>query len=347
LALKPFKSKTFAHWPQILKALPQALPIFPYLCINQILKKSTMLEAIHLHKSYQSGQKIALNDFSFQVPQGCIYGLLGPNGAGKTSLIRIINQITQADRGEVLLQGERLNPNHIKAIGYMPEERGLYKNMSIGDQILYFARLKGLPKDEALRRAKYWFDELHIEHWWKKKLGELSKGMAQKIQFVVTVLHQPPLLILDEPFSGFDPINAQLIKQQILKLKAQGTTVILSTHRMESVEEMCDRVALINLSHKILDGTVQEVRLAFKNDSFLVKLSQVNPVLFGDFAQKHELIDLETQQDTCQFKLKSSQNHNDLLQMLMPLGKITHFEECLPSMNEVFIQAIQKSATHL
>ncbi|MGO4710202.1 ABC transporter ATP-binding protein, partial [Chryseobacterium sp. 2TAF14] len=202
-----------------------------------------MLKAEHITKTYNAGKKTALDDFSIHVPKGSIYGLLGPNGAGKTSFIRIINQITQADSGEVLINGEKLNPNHIKDIGYMPEERGLYKNMSVGDQILYFGELKGMKKSDALNEAKKWFEKLNIDQWWKKKLSELSKGMAQKIQFVVTVLHRPHLLILDEPFSGFDPVNANLIKDQIIELKNNGTTIILSTHRMESVEEMCDYVA--------------------------------------------------------------------------------------------------------
>lgn len=207
---------------------------------------------------------MALQDFSIEVPKASIYGLLGPNGAGKTTFIRIINQITQADSGEVTINGQKLNPNHIREIGYMPEERGLYKNMTIGDQLMYFGELKGMSRKEVLQQAKYWFEVLEINQWWKKKLSELSKGMAQKVQFVVTVLHRPKLLILDEPFSGFDPVNANLIKDQILHLKEQGTTIILSTHRMESVEEMCDSVALINNSRKILDGKVFDVREKFK-----------------------------------------------------------------------------------
>ena len=219
-----------------------------------------MLKAEHVTKTYNAGKKIALEDFSINVPEASIYGLLGPNGAGKTTFIRIINQITQADSGEVFINKEKLNPNHIRLIGYMPEERGLYKNMSVGDQILYFGELKGMSKNDALSQAKYWFEQLQIDQWWKKKLSELSKGMAQKIQFVVTVLHRPKLLILDEPFSGFDPVNANLIKDQILNLKNNGTTIILSTHRMESVEEMCDYVALIDHAKKVLDGKVFDVR---------------------------------------------------------------------------------------
>ena len=223
-----------------------------------------MLKAENVTKTYSAGKKLALSDFSIDVPEASIYGLLGPNGAGKTTFIRIINQITQADSGDVFINHQKLNPDHIRTIGYMPEERGLYKNMSVGDQLLYFGELKGMSRNDALSQAKYWFEQLEIDQWWKKKLSELSKGMAQKIQFVVTVLHRPKLLILDEPFSGFDPVNANLIKDQILNLKKNGTTIILSTHRMESVEEMCDYVALINNSKKILDGKVFDVREKFK-----------------------------------------------------------------------------------
>ena len=235
-----------------------------------------MLKAEHVTKTYNAGKKIALEDFSINVPEASIYGLLGPNGAGKTTFIRIINQITQADSGEVFINKKKLNPNHIRQIGYMPEERGLYKNMSVGDQILYFGELKGMRKDDALSQAKYWFEQLQIDQWWKKKLSELSKGMAQKIQFVVTVLHRPKLLILDEPFSGFDPVNANLIKDQILNLKNNGTTIILSTHRMESVEEMCDYVALIDHAKKVLDGKVFDVREQFKKNIFGVTLADIN-----------------------------------------------------------------------
>ncbi|WP_187477532.1 ABC transporter ATP-binding protein [Amniculibacterium sp. G2-70] len=299
-----------------------------------------MLRAENVLKTYDSGRKIALDRFSISVPQGSIYGLLGPNGAGKTSFIRIINQITQADSGEIFIHDEKLNPKHIREIGYMPEERGLYKNMTVGDQILYFGELKGMTRNEALKQAKYWFDALEIEHWWKKKLSELSKGMAQKIQFVVTVLHQPRLLILDEPFSGFDPVNANLIKDQILKLKENGTTIILSTHRMESVEEMCDSVALIHQSKKILDGSVFEVREQFKKNIFGVCLSQVNEDLWQPFQQKFNIENENRQHDLLSFELKNSGNQNALLDELLKIGKIRSFDEKIPSMNEVFISAV-------
>ena len=299
-----------------------------------------MLQANHVTKTYSAGKKIALQDFSIHVPKATVYGLLGPNGAGKTTFIRIINQITQADSGEVFINGEKLNPHHIKDIGYMPEERGLYKNMTVGDQILYFGALKGMKKQDALSQAKYWFDRLEIDHWWNKKLSELSKGMAQKIQFVVTVLHQPKLLILDEPFSGFDPVNANLVKDQILQLKEQGTTIILSTHRMESVEELCDSVALINKSRKILDGKVFEVREKFKQNLFKVVLSDVNAENLETLKNQYQLVNIHDQHGLISFDLNYNEDQNLLLNDLMKAGKIRSFDEKIPSMNEVFITAV-------
>ncbi|MFC0425220.1 ABC transporter ATP-binding protein [Chryseobacterium scophthalmum] len=299
-----------------------------------------MLKAEQITKTYNAGKKTALDDFSIHVPKGSIYGLLGPNGAGKTSFIRIINQITQADSGNVFINGEKLNPNHIKDIGYMPEERGLYKNMSVGDQILYFGELKGMTKNDALNEAKKWFDKLNIDQWWKKKLSELSKGMAQKIQFVVTVLHRPHLLILDEPFSGFDPVNANLIKDQIIELKNNGTTIILSTHRMESVEEMCDYVALINNSKKIIDGRVFDVREKFKKNIFGVTLSEVNDDQFDQFKNKYGIFNMTHENNLISFDLKNEADQNNILLDLVNVGKVRSFDERIPSMNEVFINAV-------
>ncbi len=299
-----------------------------------------MLQANHVTKTYSAGKKIALQDFSIHVPKATVYGLLGPNGAGKTTFIRIINQITQADSGEVFINGEKLNPHHIKDIGYMPEERGLYKNMTVGDQILYFGALKGMKKQDALSQAKYWFDRLEIDQWWNKKLSELSKGMAQKIQFVVTVLHQPKLLILDEPFSGFDPVNANLVKDQILQLKEQGTTIILSTHRMESVEELCDSVALINKSRKILDGKVFEVREKFKQNLFNVVLSDVIAENLETLKNQYKIVNIHDQHGLISFDLNYNEDQNLLLNDLMKAGKIRSFDEKIPSMNEVFITAV-------
>lgn len=299
-----------------------------------------MLKAEHIRKTYNAGKKVALDDFSIHVPKGSIYGLLGPNGAGKTSFIRIINQITQADSGEIQINGEKLNPNHIKNIGYMPEERGLYKNMTVGDQLLYFGELKGMSKNDALAEAKKWFDKLHIDQWWKKKLSELSKGMAQKIQFVVTVLHRPHLLILDEPFSGFDPVNANLIKDQIIDLKNNGTTIILSTHRMESVEEMCDYVALINNSQKIIDGRVFDVREKFKKNIFGITLSEVNDSQLEVFKDKYGIFNITHENNLVSFNLKNEADQNNILLDLVHVGKVRAFEERIPSMNEVFINAV-------
>src|SRR6201995_2620576 len=228
-----------------------------------------MLSIRNIVKQYAG--HTALNDVSLEVEQGKIFGLLGPNGAGKTSLIRIINQITAPDSGEVYFDGVKLNQSHIERIGYMPEERGLYKKMEIGEQMIYLARLKGMSRAEARRRLKLWFDKLGMETWWKKKIEELSKGMQQKAQFVATVLHEPDLIILDEPFSGFDPVNAELIKDEILELNQKGATILFSTHRMESVEQLCDAIALINLSRKILDGRIKSIKDAYRNETYLVE----------------------------------------------------------------------------
>ena len=302
-----------------------------------------MLKAENVTKTYNAGKKLALENFSIDVPEASIYGLLGPNGAGKTTFIRIINQITQADSGNVFINNQKLNPEHIRQIGYMPEERGLYKNMSVGDQLLYFGELKGMSKNDALSEAKYWFEQLQIDQWWKKKLSELSKGMAQKIQFVVTVLHRPKLLILDEPFSGFDPVNANLIKDQILNLKKNGTTIILSTHRMESVEEMCDYVALIDHAKKVLDGKVFDVREKFKKNIFGVTLSDVDSEQFDSFKNRFALENYSGENELISFDLKNDSDQNLMLNELMKVGKIRSFDEKIPSMNEVFINAVAKS----
>ena len=229
-----------------------------------------LLVAENVSKNF--GKFTALNSVSLSVPKGSIFGLLGPNGAGKTTFIRIINQITMPDSGTVFLDGSPLNPIHIKDIGYLPEERGLYKSMKVGEQAMYLAQLKGLSKSEAKERLKYWFDRFDISEWWNKKIEELSKGQAQKIQFIVTVLHRPKILIFDEPFSGFDPINANLIKDEILRLRDEGATVIFSTHRMESVEELCDHIALIHKSNKILDGKLTDIKKQFKTNTYEVGL---------------------------------------------------------------------------
>lgn len=299
-----------------------------------------MLKAVEITKTYNGGKKVALDQFSIEVPDASIYGLLGPNGAGKTSFIRIINQITKPDSGEIFINQKKLNPGHIREIGYMPEERGLYRNMTIGDQIVYFGELKGMSRTDAIASARYWFQELEIDQWWKKKLSELSKGMAQKIQFVVTVLHHPKLLILDEPFSGFDPVNANLIRDKIIQLKNSGTTVILSTHRMESIQEMCDYAALINHSHKILDGSVFELRERFKNHEFHIVLENAQTEALEEFKQQHKISSLSKKNDLIDFQISDEGDEQSLLNELMKIGKIRVFEEKIPSMNEVFIKAV-------
>jgi len=305
-----------------------------------------LLVAKNVSKSF--GEFKALNDVSIAVPKGSIFGLLGPNGAGKTTLIRIINQITMPDTGSVILDGEPLRPDHIKHIGYLPEERGLYKSMKVGEQAMYLAQLKGLTKQEAKERLKYWFDRLEIGNWWNKKIQELSKGMAQKIQFVVTVLHQPKLLIFDEPFSGFDPINANLIKDEILRLRDEGATVIFSTHRMESVEEMCDHIALINKSNKILDGKLIDIKRAYKSNTYEIAILPNNPATIDSVLnQKFEVFptSLKTINNELQYKIKipEASSANDLVTYLTSLGMLTHFKEVIPSASDIFIETVQNN----
>ena len=290
----------------------------------------------------------ALNNVSIEVPTGSIFGLLGPNGAGKTTLIRIINQITMPDTGTVLLDGKPLQPSDIQHIGYLPEERGLYKSMKVGEQALYLAQLKGMSKSEAKQRLKYWFEKLEIGDWWNKKIQELSKGMAQKIQFVVTVLHQPKLLIFDEPFSGFDPINANLIKDEILQLRDEGATVIFSTHRMESVEELCDHIALIHKSNKILDGKLQDIKRNYKTNTFEVGLVTNNENQLKEIIQqKFEVskADFKSLNEDLKLniKLKPNETSNDLLTFLTQNAEVNHFNELIPSANDIFIQTVKNN----
>ena len=305
----------------------------------------SILEVKNVVKQY--GDYTALNNVSLEVPQGSIYGLLGPNGAGKTSLIRIINQITMPDSGEVFLDGEKLNPNHIAHIGYMPEERGLYKTMKVGEQALYLAQLKGLSKQEAKKQLQYWFEKLEIQGWWNKKIQELSKGMAQKIQFVVTVLHQPKLLIFDEPFSGFDPVNANLIKDEILALRDKGTTIIFSTHRMESVEEMCDHIALIHKSNKLIEGPLNDVKKQYRTNTFDVGVVLQNfQALLADISTKYttKQADFKTLDDELKLSvsLKDGDTPRQLMQYLMQHGDVTYFVEKIPSVNDIFIQTVSQ-----
>jgi ABC-2 type transport system ATP-binding protein len=299
-----------------------------------------MLSIRNIVKQY-AGHR-ALSDVSLEVENGQIYGLLGPNGAGKTSLIRIINQITAPDSGEIFFNGEKLNQSHIERIGYMPEERGLYKKMEMGEQMIYLARLKGLSRDEARKRLKYWFEKLEIQGWWTKKVEELSKGMQQKAQFVATILHEPDLIILDEPFSGFDPVNAEVIKDEILELNKKGATILFSTHRMESVEEMCSAIALIHKSHKILDGKVRDIRNSYRNDTYLVEYT--GDKLNLDGSQPFELLEDLAGVDTNTIRIKlNGKTSNEVLQYLIPKVHINMLQEVIPSMNEVFIKNVNQT----
>ncbi|MFV0142353.1 MULTISPECIES: ABC transporter ATP-binding protein [Empedobacter] len=303
-----------------------------------------LLQAQGLTRKYKD--KIALNNFSINIPQGSIYGLLGPNGAGKTTFIRIVNQITAPDSGTILLNGEPLTKKSIGQVGYMPEERGLYKNMKVGEQALYFAKLKGLSSAEAKKRTEYWFEKLDMMSWWNKKLSELSKGMGQKVQFVITVIHNPSLLIFDEPFSGFDPVNAQIIANEILELRDKGTTIIFSTHRMESVEEMCDHVALINQSNKVLDGTIEEVRNQFKTGKFSIQLNEIPADSLQNLANEFEISEVRNVNQRTEFNLLYNKETptNVILDKLMQVGQVHQFKEIIPSMNDVFLEAVKQSS---
>jgi ABC-2 type transport system ATP-binding protein len=301
-----------------------------------------ILRITNVSKRYSN--HIALSNVSISVPEKAIFGLLGPNGAGKTSLIRIITQITGPDSGEIIFKGQKLNPSHVEQIGYLPEERGLYKKMTVGDQVLYLARLKGLSKWDAKKRLRYWFEKFEMESWWKKKIEELSKGMQQKVQFIVTVIHEPELLILDEPFSGFDPINAQLIKNEILELRKKGATVIFSTHNMGSVEELCDNIALINKSEKILDGAVKEIRKTYRTNTYKISfkgnaLGFTNALWTGG-----EVLEKATEDDIHSFTIKLAPgfSSSNFLLATLPTCEILSFNELIPSMNDIFIRKVNE-----
>ena len=298
-----------------------------------------ILTVNNVTKSYSN--HLALSDVSLSIPRQSIFGLLGPNGAGKTTLIRIINQIINADKGTIEINGERLNPNHIEIIGYLPEERGLYKKMQVGEHLLYFARLKGLNRKDAIKEIRYWFQKLDIPDWLNKKVEDLSKGMQQKVQFVGTVLHNPKLIILDEPFSGFDPINANIIKDEILELREKGSTIIFSTHRMESVEELCDHIALINKAHKILDGPKKEIKNNYRSKTFVV--NHVGDI--GDLDGHYELLGTTALEDGLQetkVRIKDETGSNLLLEYLIGQTKVVGFNELIPSVNDIFIQAVKE-----
>lgn len=294
------------------------------------------------------GEFTALNGVSINVPKHAIFGLLGPNGAGKTTLIRIINQITMPDQGVVFLDGNKLEPNDIQHIGYMPEERGLYKNMKVGEQAIYLAMLKGMSKLEAKNQLKYWFEKFGIETWWGKKIQELSKGQAQKVQFIITVMHKPKLLIFDEVFSGLDPINANLIRDEILQLRDEGTTVIFSTHRMESVEELCDHIALLDYSNKILEGNLNEIKKEFKTNTFEVGLQTIDKnSLKNDIASRFNIQEasFKSLEDDLKLNIKLSQTDtsSELIQYLASKAAINHFLEIIPNASDIFIQAVNKN----
>lgn len=302
-----------------------------------------LLEIKNVVKDYASHR--ALDHVSLNIPRGKIFGLLGPNGAGKTSLIRIINQITGPDSGEIIFDGEPLAPKHIGRIGYLPEERGLYKKMKIGEQMLYLAQLKGLNKKEATDRINYWFEKLDILSWWDKRVEDLSKGMQQKVQFIATLLHQPDLIILDEPFSGFDPVNANLIKDEIIELNKKGATIIFSTHRMESVEELCDHIALINRSKKILDGNIKDIKNKYKNQTYKIELQSLADEKLIHIENLYELKYLEQIENKTNIIIKINKDIsiNQVLQSLLPLAEIHQVLEIVPSINDIFIEQVTLS----
>ncbi|MBI9037657.1 MAG: ATP-binding cassette domain-containing protein [Bacteroidales bacterium] len=287
----------------------------------------------------------ALNEVSISVPKQSIFGLLGPNGAGKTTFIRIINQISAPDEGQLFFAGEKLKPKHVELIGYLPEERGLYKKMKVGEQAIYLARLKGINKSEAIKKLKFWFEKFEILSWWNRKVEELSKGMQQKIQFIVTILHEPELLIFDEPFSGFDPINVNILKDEILNLRNNGATIVFSTHNMSSVEELCDHIALIDNAEKILNGQVSEIKNQFKSNTFEIFFSGLNKELSDVLNPKFQIIEIKNIDDknSVRIKIKEKSSPNELIQNLLPHLTINSFNEIIPTMNEIFIQKVNEN----
>jgi ABC-2 type transport system ATP-binding protein len=305
----------------------------------------SILTARNVVKDFQAHR--ALDKVSMEVPEGSIYGLLGPNGAGKTTLIRIINQITAPDEGEISFLGRPITQEDVYQIGYLPEERGLYKKMKVGEQAVYLAQLKGLSKAEAMSRLKFWFEKFDIYSWWGKKVEELSKGMAQKVQFITTVLHEPKLLIFDEPFSGFDPINVKLLKQEILALRDKGSTIIFSTHNMESVEELCDYITLINESKSILNGDINAIKEQYRSNKYLVHYEGLQTNIQRELRGKYEILDFSENGDGSKvsIQIKDGDDSNLLIKELLPVVKIKSFQEIMPTMNDIFIQVVN-DATH-
>ncbi len=306
-----------------------------------------MIVAEHIHKSYFD--KKVLNDISFEIPKGQIFGLLGPNGAGKTTLIRILNRIIIPDHGKIWFDGQPLSDEHTRQIGYLPEERGLYRKMKVGEQAMYLAMLKGMSREQAYKELKKWFDKFEISSWWNKKVEELSKGMAQKVQFICTVLHRPKLLILDEPFSGFDPVNAALIQDEILQLKNEGITIIFSTHNMYSVEHLCQKVMLIHRSQKILEGEVSSIKESYKKNQYLLVFKGHRIAFTQALQHWFEIVSLEeTGENIIKATVKatdSQYNGNTLLQAILPHVEVLSFEELLPSMHEIFIEKVKGLST--
>ncbi|RLD47608.1 MAG: ABC transporter ATP-binding protein [Bacteroidetes bacterium] len=303
-----------------------------------------IFRAENIHKSYANHK--ALDGVSILVNKGSIYGLLGPNGAGKTSLIRIINQITAPDKGELFFNGKKLKSNDIYNIGYLPEERGLYKKMKVGEQAVYLARLKGLTKQEAVKKLNYWFEKFEIINWWNRKVEELSKGMQQKIQFIVTILHEPELLIFDEPFSGFDPINTNLLKAEILNLKNKGTTIIFSTHNMESVEELCDDITLINNAKNILSGNINKIKQSYKSNIYNFRFSKGFDHLNASLSHQYKILEHKKNEyfETLKIEvLDEKLNTNNLISHLMQFGTLLQFDEKLPTMNDIFIKLVEQT----
>jgi len=300
----------------------------------EILRTENVVKQFENHR--------ALSELSISVEEGTVFGLLGPNGAGKTTLIRIINQITAPDSGEVFLFNEKLKPEHIKDIGYLPEERGLYKKMKVGEQAMYFAQLKGMTKNDAKTKLKSLFEKFEINEWWNKKVEELSKGMQQKVQFITTIVHEPKLLIFDEPFSGFDPINADILKNEILALKENGASVIFSTHNMASVEEVCDNIALINNSHKILDGKVSDIKNQFKSNTYEIIFEGNFNKFEASLTADYEIVANTQKNGTSilQVKILNNLSTNDLLSRMLKFGKIISFNELIPSMHDIFVEAV-------
>ena len=303
-----------------------------------------IFRAENVTKDY-SGHR-ALNNVSISVPDGSVYGLLGPNGAGKTTLIRIINQIISHDEGRLTFNGEKLKPSHVHQIGYLPEERGLYKKMKIGEQAIYLAQLKNVPASNARKMLYEWFEKFDLMPWWNKKVEELSKGMQQKVQFIITVMHNPRLLIFDEPFSGFDPINVNLLKDEILKLRNNGATIIFSTHNMSSVEELCDHIALINKSEKILEGKVDDIRKSYFTGSYSVEFEgfegSLGDALGPNFIVKANNGQAKSDEGLQKFliRIPEKTSSNELLEKLIKTGKIRSFKELLPGMNDIFIKNV-------